>query len=175
MVHKICANPTCSRELGDVHGNQQFCVVCTTKRRQDQNRASQQRRRLKKKYPQLIPQPVSQQIDDLPSAEIEAIIEGVWKRLVETTIIPLFLQLDQRIQQLKIRVNYIAGARTPEWWVNALTLADMLMETFSEQPLNKIRQALQKNLCIPKDLAIQVMQRARNENRFRQSELEWFR
>lgn len=174
MVRKICQDPSCGRELGDVHKNRLFCVPCATKRRRDQNRESQKRRRLKKNYPQLLPRAASQHIADMGSAEIEEIIEALWTRLTRTTIVPLFLKLDQRIQQLKIRINHIAGSRTPEWWTNAVSLCNILMEAYSEQPLHKIRKALQKNLCISKQLAIDVMQRAQEQSQFRQTELEWF-
>lgn len=102
-------------------------------------------------------------------------MEGIWSRLCQKYLIPLFLKLDQRIQQLKIRINHIAGARTPEWWEAAETLARTLLETYPEKPWHEIRQALQRNLCISEGLAIEVMQRVTFEKRFRQLDLEAFR
>lgn len=174
MVLKSCANPECGAPLGDVHGNMQFCLACSTKRRQDQNRSAQQRRRVKEQYPGLLPREANQQIADMSSAEIEEIIEGIWTRLCQTTIVPLFLKLDQRIQQLKIRINHVAGTRTPEWWSNAEAAASTLLEWHSEKPWNKIRKALEINLCISKDVAIEVLKRAQEKKRSHQIELASF-
>ena len=176
MVRKYCE--VCSRDLGDVHGNVRFCDPCSEKRRLNKQRGYQKTYRDKQNKGTLVPAnataAVKTGLDLINEAEIEEIIEAIWSKLVKTTIRPLFLQLDNELKKLRIRVNHIAGSQTPEWWTAALSLANILTETFSEHPPHMIRQALQKNLCISKRLAIDVMKRAQASRQYRQAELENF-